>query len=472
MLQVAYHEEAIRHAVCALGSFHQDYSGESEDGASCLKAGLEEYSLALSALAGAKPSQRSIEVTLIGCILFTFCEHLQGHLGSAKAHVDSGLKLLQSYVRSDEENKYRPGRPRNCQQYIPIQTLVTLFKRLCRQLNEIGQPSPCFVDHSLLNESPPTNYHFHSLGAASCALEGLVQQLNTVLQQATTKQLSGPSHEMVLLRETSYIQLSERLDQWKMSFDDYLSCEPHERPKSPKRNEEAVQVLRLWYFSARIFLQLDSPNEVMDYDECIPIFQVMVEIGHCLLFPQTEARQKQHPSNTKNQRSSPAPIIEAFTFLDPANQGFEHKSIEGSEFHALRPSYCSRIKGRGKPVFTHTALSPVPPLFLVATRCRDPNLRRQALEVLSQLNRRDGFWDSNLAATCAGLIIYSEELEITNLNGKTIGSSNSGRIEFAKQVPSSARMMGIQPQLGEGRSLFLNVLKARSVHQRLLDFDH
>lgn len=462
VLQVAYHEGAIKHAVCALGSFHQHYSDENEDGTSFLKTGLEEYSLALNALAIAKPSQRSVEVTLVGCILSIFCEQLQGHLGSAKTHVDGGLKLLHAYVRSDKEGKHRSRKPGNRQHYIPLQTLVTLFKRLYCQLIEIGQPSSYVIDQSLLNEWPQTEYQFHSVAAASYALEGLVQRLNLTIQHATTKQLSGGSREMALLRETVYTRLSQLLHQWKTSFDDYLFCESQECLELPKQNKEAVQILRLWYFSASLFLQLDSPNEVMDYDECITIFQAMVDVGHDLLFSQTETQQKQHAYNTKNQRKSPYPVIEAFTFIDLNDEVFEHKGIEDDDFHALRPSYFSRIIGQGKPVFTHTALSPLPPLFLVATRCRDPNLRRQALEVLSQLNRRDGFWDSNMAATCAGLIIYSEELQNTNLNGKTTSSSNSVRIESAKQVRSSTRMVGIRPQFGEGRSLTLNVLKART----------
>ncbi|KEF51236.1 uncharacterized protein A1O9_12739 [Exophiala aquamarina CBS 119918] len=460
VLQAAYHEEAIRHAVCALGSFHQHYSMSSGDIVLFSKQGLEEYSLALFALATAKHSQRLMEVTLIGCVLFTFCEQLQGHFGSAKAHVDSGFKLLHAYVGSEKEKNSRPKEPKDYQSYIPVEALVTLFRRLHRQLIEIGQPSSYMIDENLLSGVPQIDYHFQSLGAASYALERLAQQLNTITQHATSKNLSARSPEMTVLRETSYSGILREVNEWKIAFDDYLSCETRLSPQSLEQREKAVQILRLWYFSTNLFLQLDSPNEVMGYDNCNSIFHAMVEVGHELLLNRTDIHQQPDLRSTRTLNRSSAPVIESFKFTNAELNMFKNHVERDNDFHALLPSYFSRLEGRGRPVFTHAALSPLPPLFLVTTRCRDPNLRRQALKVLSQLNRRDGFWDARVAATCAGLVIYSEELESNRLNGEATGAFTSTDIKSAKEVRADCRMVGIQSQFGEGRSMTLSVLKA------------
>ncbi|KAK5047508.1 hypothetical protein LTR84_006605 [Exophiala bonariae] len=460
VLRAAYHEEAIRHAIYALGSFHQHYSILSDNISSFSKQGLEEYSLALFTLATSKHSQRLMEVTLIGYILFTFCEQLQGHFGSAKAHVESGFKLLHDYVRSEKENNSRPKGPKDSQSYIPVEALVTLFRRLHCQLIEIGQPSSYMIDETLPSRAPQIDYHFQSLGAASYALERLAQQLNTITQYATANNLSAWSPEMTLLRETSYSGILREIDQWKMGFDDYISCETRLSPQSLEQREEAVKILRLWYFATKLFLQLESPNEVMGYDNCNSIFQAMVEVGHELLLHHTDRHQQPDHCSTRTLHKLSAPVIESLKFTNTELTMFKDYVQKDNDFHELRPSYFSRLEGRGRPVFTHAAFSPLPPLFLVTTRCRDPNLRRQALKVLSQLNRRDGFWDSRVASTCAGLVVYSEELESTRLNRNTSDACTSTEIKFAKEVRADTRIVGIQSEFGEGRSMTLSVLKA------------
>jgi hypothetical protein len=49
------------------------------------------------------------------------------------------------------------------------------------------------------------------------------------------------------------------------------------------------------------------------------------------------------------------------------------------------------------------------PLFVTATKCRDPKLRRKAIALLSALNRREGVWDSSGAAKVAEKMMQIEE---------------------------------------------------------------
>lgn len=51
----------------------------------------------------------------------------------------------------------------------------------------------------------------------------------------------------------------------------------------------------------------------------------------------------------------------------------------------------------------------VQPLYVVATRCRDPHIRRDAISLLVDYPRREGTWDSAMAAMIATRIMNIEE---------------------------------------------------------------
>ncbi|KIW88112.1 uncharacterized protein Z519_11222 [Cladophialophora bantiana CBS 173.52] len=55
------------------------------------------------------------------------------------------------------------------------------------------------------------------------------------------------------------------------------------------------------------------------------------------------------------------------------------------------------------------------PLYLVASRCRDPRLRRQAIEVLHNGPRQEGIWNSAILASIAERIIEIEEGGLTKV---------------------------------------------------------
>jgi hypothetical protein len=52
------------------------------------------------------------------------------------------------------------------------------------------------------------------------------------------------------------------------------------------------------------------------------------------------------------------------------------------------------------------------PLFVVATRCRILHIRRDAIALLKSNPRREGFWDSEMAARVAEWFVDTEEEEL------------------------------------------------------------
>ncbi|KAK3696523.1 hypothetical protein LTR37_017941 [Vermiconidia calcicola] len=49
------------------------------------------------------------------------------------------------------------------------------------------------------------------------------------------------------------------------------------------------------------------------------------------------------------------------------------------------------------------------PSYHIATKCRDPAIRRRAVQLLRTLNRREAFWDSTVAAAIAERVVEIEE---------------------------------------------------------------
>ncbi|KAM3069497.1 Protein png1 [Clarireedia jacksonii] len=74
----------------------------------------------------------------------------------------------------------------------------------------------------------------------------------------------------------------------------------------------------------------------------------------------------------------------------------------------------------------------IPSLYVVATKCREPNIRRKAVDLLFRIPRREGIWDGFLSARIGEWIISCEEdgLEIpsqttsTNISEESLEKNN------------------------------------------------
>ena len=62
----------------------------------------------------------------------------------------------------------------------------------------------------------------------------------------------------------------------------------------------------------------------------------------------------------------------------------------------------------------------VSPLYFVATKCRHPVIRRRAIKILEGSQRREGLWDSNVAAAIAKRSMEIEEAKLSKLDGSEL----------------------------------------------------
>jgi hypothetical protein len=98
-----------------------------------------------------------------------------------------------------------------------------------------------------------------------------------------------------------------------------------------------------------------------------------------------------------------------------------------------------------KPTFS-LSLGLISPLYMIVSRCRDPTTRRRALHLLYACNRKEGIWDSRLAARVGQRIIEVEEAGATPLPSQ--GSSSNGSetvgVFSADQIPETARIRELE----------------------------
>jgi hypothetical protein len=76
VLQAAYHESAIRHAIVAIGSIHELFEHQTPILVANTAFALEQYNLAIRDLLVplSRSGERDVDVCLISCILFTCFE--------------------------------------------------------------------------------------------------------------------------------------------------------------------------------------------------------------------------------------------------------------------------------------------------------------------------------------------------------------------------------------------------------------
>lgn len=96
----------------------------------------------------------------------------------------------------------------------------------------------------------------------------------------------------------------------------------------------------------------------------------------------------------------------------------------------------------------------VNPLFCVVTWCRNPHLRRKAIDILERAACRDGFWDSEICARTGRIIMMLEERDL-------------GVVSCSADIPSMKRICVIEPKFAEeGGGAFIRYMRAAKTGEK------
>lgn len=279
---------------------------------------------------------------LTTCVLFTCFEALQGHCEQAIIHASQGYTLLSQYASDPENTRWA-----NFGAFaVELDQLVLLMRRLQTQAKGlVGKNYNIIPDHQAINAKRPTV--FNNMLEARAGLELVLNQLTVLFLDM---ELDDNFYDLAVASAEKHLLFSPWLTAWEKAFTAFLSRNPTLSPEDRK----AAMVLKAHELVAEILSDVDLSLGELGWDAFRDKFAAIVDLAGAVL---------------ENSPQADTSIIEA------------------------------RWKTSGVFISAPTAtlsfsLGIVDPLYEVCARCRDPVLRRKALDLLARHPRQECVWSS------------------------------------------------------------------------------
>ncbi|KAI0392806.1 hypothetical protein F5Y17DRAFT_336956 [Xylariaceae sp. FL0594] len=404
VLQAAFHEPAVRHAVFAIGSCHERAMYHKEKGEVEWFA-VQEYNHAIRHLihpsTGMGKGNASVDVYLIMSILFACLENIQGNHASAIAHLQSGVKLLRETVydrRTGILDCRQFVNPNRGNSYASFETYAKIFASLDSQASRIiGDyynifiaSSPPSYAEAVFGDLPLSFTSIEQAKATweygACLFSGT---LDTKLSADATQQLphkpdSAPSQRghLVKLTEKFFHALEDLAQERKFSLREELA-----------ENILMLNVLVTW---ASFEMEKTGWGDI-----AVKRWEDMVSLGEKVV---------------------------SMIIASEDNS----TSHEASSF-CLESGY-------------------ILPMYAVASNCPDIRIRRRAIAVLRVVSRQEGLWNSYLAADTAERVIEIEERVARDARDR-VGSCDEFELFSSRpvlEIDANGGRLRYIPGLGSG----------------------
>ena len=385
LLQATHQEPAIRHAVLALSSLCEQYDTKenisSKTPPYVTKEGplaLQQYNWAIAELTSAASKLGlAVDVCLMTCMLFAYFEVIRGHHGSAMSHISSGVKILSELQPNAQWVEPASSLKISAIPYVDLQSFEVIFNRLNSQASQIaGLPAMQF--NSTDTEARAAGFSrdipsaFKSVEEARNSLEyhstQCVRRSVPATHNPTANQLSMPR---------IYIDIFEA---WQQALEAFLKNAGRSLSIAGKQLAR-VMLLNKMFLSVNVIVSTsENPLHVMHWDNYLEDFTQMIILAREIV----EQGEADLPKDPRNQ----------------------HRFSIG--------------------------MNCIAPLYGVASSCRDPVLRREAVALLQRSHNQQGLWDANVAARICGKLIEIEE------------RGSGQEVRCCADVPVSARMSGMK----------------------------
>ncbi|CAK7263362.1 hypothetical protein SEPCBS119000_000432 [Sporothrix epigloea] len=440
-------EAAIRHAVVALGALYRTLEATTASPPSSpsstddkddtvhahWQVALKHYSDACKKLAFVNSDDDQTQRTrLMASVLLACFDSFIGHHKHAIRQIQTGLgllHLLRIRRRSAMANSRNPSEPVEDE-------LIQMFTRLAIQAKSYDMafhfPQP-YVVHLLSSGSPAavaagstadnllapssissaSTFHSATAGPSSPAVSSEYHWLPT-----STHQDAIPSR-FTSLRQArlTWDSLCEHIFRFMEFMMQYASTAPNLLPKDTQQYGAKFKLMIEAWSDAFEPLLLNRANPGVSSQEktgiaVLKMFQIMGQILYLMTFSDSEMMFDAY-------------YIQFRTIVDLASEVVGDEERQAAAARCPDPARC--IHGHHEQEFHghgfahhHTTgrhikasfsadLGIVPPLYVVATKSRDRVLRRRAIELLHSSARREGMWDSELAARIGMWVVNIEE---------------------------------------------------------------
>nr|WJJ79996.1 zinc-cluster transcription factor [Fusarium keratoplasticum] len=445
VLQECHAEDAIKCAVIALGALYQTLEQTVEPNAharpglsadaraemvrSHWQVAIKRYSDACNALVKLNSQdQRSHKVLIMANVLLACFDSFIGDHRQAIHQIQTGLSLLNTF-RAQQRERLLPAAED------PVEEeLVTIFTRLAIQAKSYDMAFHFPQPFSIRLSSPPQPQSPGSSRPSSPPHE----EPWTIPETFTSVLEARIACDMLNARIMRYIeglfaiktdlkgtlpqswrdyglQFRGQIETWCSAFDSIFQSR-HSPSVSPQE-KAGIAALKMLATNGQILYLMMFSDKESDFDAFLPQFRTMVELGFEIISDEERrAALRDCPSPEQCQHQ-------------------QHQHWQSQDFFSSGGFSAPHIK----PRFA-ADLGIVAPLFVVATKCRDPGTRRQAIQLLRSSARREGMWDSEMVAHISTWVMNLEESESLAMGVESFPSDGSAR-PIPRIVPEEKRVM-------------------------------
>ncbi|KAI1765964.1 hypothetical protein GGR53DRAFT_243163 [Hypoxylon sp. FL1150] len=441
VLQECHSEEAIKHAVVALGALYKtlEKMSESPPGSPAnsfdqtdsaiqhWEVAFKNYSLALKSMVNTFSQHPSSQRTsLMATVLLACFDSFIGDHKQAIVQIQSGLRLLET-LRAQRRNSFLP-KPEE-----PVeQDLIQMFTRLAIQAKSYDMafhfPQPYVIRLTPQNRDHPSSPSsdggspvstgqsqipevFQSLIEARQAWDTLCESMMRFTENMFTYTTAKSPMGVLPNSLKQYgMGFAEKLSTWSRAFESILVS--RNAPAKSSQEKTAIAVLKMNQIMGEILFYMTFSDTELQFDAYLPRFTEIVNLAEEVVGDEERRAAAKRCPNPHFCHHQPA-IPDGF----------------GGQYAArhIKPSFSAD-------------LGIVPPLFVVATKCRDPLTRRRAIHLLRTSSRREAMWDSELIARIGAWIteIEEEEDEADESGYPATNPNELGRLSIASTSPGSA----------------------------------
>jgi hypothetical protein len=356
VLQVSFDEGSIRHALVALSAVYEEECMVWEPNsrtAALKKLSLDYYNRAIRSMLKKMQERDSIIVPVIGCLLFVCLEFLRRDIWAAIKHIDGGIKMI-------EQSRFKRKNPSALEVPIPSfeselveRVMAPLFQSLNVTAAVFGRPGVYFFSrYGERDEAKLLSEPMKSMEGALTTLLDLTNSSTKFLHE-----ISKRKYTTGVLEPCDY-EGQERLLKmfaiWKVKFSE---LEKDQGDLWVSNISRGKIMLRAVHLTVTLWLRSSSALYETSWDQYKDDFEELVSLVSEIMADEVR---------------------------------FPHAQSKMFSFE----------------------LGTIPPLELVARKCRYPKIRRQALALLRKSPKRECLFDSFYSAVLDERVMELEEMAL------------------------------------------------------------
>lgn len=333
--------------------------------------------------------QPDLNLLLTTCILFTCFEAMQGHCEQAISHAKQGYALLDQYAIDPQS--------RACETGVfaaELDQLCLMMQRLQTQSKGLRAEVYHTVGEDLGIRATPEPVYFETLQDARIALERMIDQLSVFFLDLD---LDDEFYDMVCDSPHNCLSQTAWLETWEQAFSRLLALKQSELTQSERRG---AMVLKAHHLVCEILSTVDLSEGALGWERFHQSFTAIVDLAEAVLGRSPQSITS-HPNNPPGTPSSK--LCFSLGILDP--------------------------------------------LYEVCARCRDPLLRRRALDLLAGHPRQECLWGSWSAWKVGRYLLHLEEWEV----GSQPTVVNDAVSDHIPEVPFNFNALHISEEEDAGR---------------------